>query len=323
MTGCTIMHVEPYHDPNEGRVIYNDNFDCLQGTIANIQATSATGSTIVEAGVNTTVVMTFSGSVPVYTVDVPTSSFTSSVSYTNSAATPTTIGGISAGSTFSALTMQQMWDKLLYPYQFPAFTSFFIVGQTSPLEVGATMAGTSRTFDWSTSNSTNVSGNSISIIDVTSGATLTSSHANNGSFTTSFSNITNVAPATHTWNITALNSNSGSFSDSYSVSWDWRVYYGDNTNPTPDANLVTGLTSSFLSTSFAGTYSFAGGGYKYFAYPSSMGTATTFKDTSTNLNVAMQPLQVISVTNAFGITTNYNVHRSTNILNGSINILIS
>lgn len=318
-TGYTIVHVQPQHNPNEGRVIINTNFDNLGYAIANIQAASSTGATIVSAGTYTTVSQSFSGLVPIYTVDVVQTAIT----YTNATSTPSTIGGISAGSTFSSKTMTEMWDALLYPYQFPAFTSFSIAGQTSPLEVGATMLGASRTFNWGTSNSTNVSANSISITDITSGSTLTSSHANNFTFTTSWANITNNSPASHTWGISALNTNAGSFSASYSVSWLLRVYYGNDANGTPSAALVTGLTSSFLGSGFAGTYSFAGGGYKYFAYPSSFGTATVFKDTATNLGVAMQPLQVISITNFYGIVTNYNVHRTTNVLGGSINILIS
>ena len=48
------------------------------------------------------------------------------VNYVNSASTTSTVGGITAGSTFPApgKTMQEMWDLLLYPYQPPAFTSF-------------------------------------------------------------------------------------------------------------------------------------------------------------------------------------------------------
>ena len=323
MTGCSINLVQPWHEPNDGRVIINNNFACLENAIENIQTTSATGSTIVNPGVNTTVVMSFSGTIPVYTVDVPSSAFTNSVSYTNTAATPTTIGGISAGSTFSGKTMQQMWDSLLYPYQYPAFTTFYINGQTSPLEVGATMIGTSRTFNWTTSNPSNVNTNSISITDLTTSTIIAFGLSNSGSYVATIPALTNTSPTTHSWGVSASNTQSGSLNDSYSVSWEWRVYYGTNISNVPSASLVTGLTSSFLSNSFAGTYSFAAGGYKIFSYPTSMGTATTFKDTSTNLNVAMQPPVTISITNTYGVTTNYNVHVTTNSLGGSINIQIS
>lgn len=42
--------------------------------------------------------------------------------YTNATPTPLTLGGIPAGTTFTAQTMQQMWDRLLYPYIAPAIT---------------------------------------------------------------------------------------------------------------------------------------------------------------------------------------------------------
>lgn len=44
--------------------------------------------------------------------------------YTNLTPTPATVGGISAGSTFSNKTQQEMWDDLLYPYIGPDITNF-------------------------------------------------------------------------------------------------------------------------------------------------------------------------------------------------------
>jgi len=78
-----------------------------------------------------------------------------------------------------------------------------------------------------------------------------------------------------------------------------------------------------LKSGFAGTYSFAAGGYKYIAYPAVYGTATQFTDQLTNFNVAMQAPYTVSVTNTFGQTTSYNVHRTTNVLGSSINIVVA
>jgi hypothetical protein len=87
---------------------------------------------------------------------------------------------------------------------------------------------------------------------------------------------------------------------------------------------ITGLASSGLRTGYAGTYSFAGGGYKYICYPSAWGTATTFKDTSTGLDVAMEvPYVVLNVVTGFGVLVNYRVHRTTNILGAAIDIIVS
>jgi hypothetical protein len=46
-------------------------------------------------------------------------SASASVIYSNPLATPNTVGGIPAGTTFSNRTMKQMWDALLYPYIAP------------------------------------------------------------------------------------------------------------------------------------------------------------------------------------------------------------
>jgi hypothetical protein len=42
--------------------------------------------------------------------------------FTNATPTPVTLGGITAGSTFSAATVQQLFDQLLYPYIAPTVT---------------------------------------------------------------------------------------------------------------------------------------------------------------------------------------------------------
>jgi hypothetical protein len=58
-------------------------------------------------------------------------------------------------------------------------------------------------------------------------------------------------------------------------------------------------------------------------YPAALGTATIFTDIATGLNVPFEPVVVVAVTNPFGIATNYNVHRSTNILGSAITIGVS
>jgi len=323
VTGLTcLQYVEPQHDPNEGRVIINSNFDCVNDAISNLTVVSATGSTSVSAGTNITTSLTIISGVPNYTVSVESSA----VTFTNATATPTTIGGIAAGSTFSNKTMQEMWDALLYPYQYPAFASFSRTNLNSTYELGEVMVAGSQTFSWSTSNSSNVSANTITIVqNIAPVTTLLSNSANDGSEVI-------VAPTTYSagtsssvtlYTITAYNSLGSPFSTTISRSWRPRIYYGTSlTTPLVEAD-IEGLANSPLASGFAGTYSFAAGDYKYFCYPSSFGTATVFKDTATNLNVAMEAVYTVSVTNIYGITQNYNVHRTTNILGGSINILIS
>jgi hypothetical protein len=255
--------------------------------------------------------------------------------YTTSAPTTGTVGGIPAGSTFTSTLVKDVIDQMLHAYLPPAFTSFGITGAV-PQEVGQVFSG-AKTFTWSTSNSTNVAANSISITDVTGTSTLGTGLANDGSEGFSL-NVTHNAPANHQWSIAAQNTQSSPFSANTSVSWQWRLYYGPSGSITLNAAAIKALTSSALASGFAGTYVYAGGGYKYLCFPDSFGGPSAFKDAATQLNVAMcdstdDPsysnvqnglnYALVSVTNNFTVTTNYRVYRTKNVLGGAINIIVS
>lgn len=241
--------------------------------------------------------------------------------YTNLTPVPQTLGGIEAGTTFNNVPITSVLDQLLYPYQLPSFSSFSI-NISSPVEVGYTIPSGSKTFTWTTTNSSNIVTNSVSIVDTTNSVTLATGLANDGSENINISSIQNTTDSSHVWTISALNTNGATLSATYTVHWYWRIFYGEDANSSLTNAQINALRASFLSNTAATTYSFVTDiqKYKYIAYPSSFGTLTTFKDTATLLNVAMAPMTVVAVTNTYGITTNYNVHRSLNKLGGSINI---
>ena len=63
--------------------------------------------------------------------------------YTNPLATPVTVGGIDAGSTFNNATMTEMWDDLLYPELNPSLTnpsSTFTMSPSGFQETGEVIA---------------------------------------------------------------------------------------------------------------------------------------------------------------------------------------
>lgn len=261
-----------------------------------------------------------------------------SVSYTNLSTTPTTIGGISSGSTFDGQSMQQMWDAILYPYQSPAFTSFLMSGQATSIEVGVTISGT-RTFTWSTSNSSNVSANSILIRDLTNNVDLATNLVNDGSESIALpTSIQKTTQASHQWRIIGTNTNSVNFLATFTVSWFWRRYFGTSENSSLNESEIKALASSALASGFGGTFSYAGGGYKFLCFPTSFGSPASFKDSSTNLNVAMASSDddaffsnianslsygLVSVTNSHSQTINYRVYRTKNILGGAISIIVA
>jgi len=261
-----------------------------------------------------------------------------SVLYTNASPTPIAIGGIPAGSTFSNQTMQQMWDALLYPYQLPVWNAFAISGQTTPLEVGATIAA-NKTFTWSSTNFANIVGGSISLIDVTGSGLIASGLSYGGTpYASTYPAITQTSPITHTFRITGTNTQSTVFTRDYNVTWAWRLYYGTGSATTLTESGIESLASSSLASNKNGNYSFAAGNYKYFAWADSLGSPTAVNGFfSGGFPVAMAGTSegylntdangwnydAVNVTNTFGITTTYRVYRTLNVLGGAINITVS
>ncbi len=218
----------------------------------------------------------------------------------------------------------------------PAFTSFSITGQITPIEVGATIAAGSKTFTWTTTNPTAIAANSISIVDTTASTTLASGLANTGSHAITISAITNILPASQVWTISGQNTSSGTFSDTFTALWEWRVYSGSSANVTLTANQIKALAdSSALQAAFPGTYSIAGvtALYRYFCYPDSMGSVANFVDLDTGFPISMATVAdnaaysntangwsyaIVSVTNAQSITTNYRVYRTQYSFSGTL-----
>jgi len=248
--------------------------------------------------------------------------------YTNLSQVPTTLGGIIAGSTFLNVPITEMFDRLLYPYQAPAFTAFAMSGQATTLEVGASIAAGTKTFTWSTSNQTNISANSISILDFTNNTIIASSLSNTGTSNAGTATgdivaVTKTSATSHVYRITGSNTQNAGFLRDFTVNWRWRMYWGTGSFASAAENDIEGLISSSLVANSTGTFNFGANGYKYIAYPTVFGLKTTFRDVNTGFDVDMQEASTISITNTNSATTDYYVHRSTNILGGTLTIAVS
>lgn len=261
--------------------------------------------------------------------------------YTNPLAVPTTIGGVEAGTVFNATPFSDVFDDLFYPYVSPNFTSFLMTNplSTTSVEVGYTLPSGSTTFTWKVSNTGYIQANSILIRNVTGGIVnlytgLTSSAATNTTVVTLPSSIQKTTPTLHTWQIRGTRTNSVAFARNLSVNWYWKVYYGTSSLTGLTSAQITGLTSSNLDTTVINdTRTFVAGDYKYLCIPSTFVEPTLFKDNNTNLSIAMADTtegysagtstykyNLVSVLNQYGISQNYKVFRTRNILGGSLNI---
>lgn len=82
MSHLDLEHVGPEKNPNEGREIWNENFNKVHDAILNLEVVSATGSTTVLSGSNTSVDLAILSGIPTYTVSVVDNPIFDSISAT-------------------------------------------------------------------------------------------------------------------------------------------------------------------------------------------------------------------------------------------------
>lgn len=290
--------------------------------------------------------LTWNGNIFQLHTSNPSSGSTSE--FINPDAVTETIGGISVGTTFpakqdgSGYTMQEMWDKLLYPYQFPTLSGLNITGQGPTVEVGYTVPAGPATFNWSKSNAGNIETNSGVVNDITDpinnplAVGIDIKTLNTTSVTLPSNIQKTTGSATHKWEILGNNNQGGAISPSiYTITWLWRRYVGNNALAAIGEGDIKALSvNSSLASSLNGSYVFPGGGYKYlcipvsFPEPSSIvsagfpvamaGPAEGYSDGTGTYNY-----QTVSVQNTYFQTINYRVYRSLNQLNGSATFIVS
>jgi hypothetical protein len=245
---------------------------------------------------------------------VASQSASASSFYVNSTPTPVTIGGIAAGSTFSVpQTMQQMFDKLLYPYISPACS----ISGGGSREFGS---GISVALSWSVTRHTNPITSLIvnSVVKVPTG--------NNQS-----SLVPDVALSVQNVNTTfSMTAGDGVSvaSSSTTVSWFNARYWGVSatfgpiTSPTILALNGAGVGSGKeLASSRVQTRNGINGGGEYlvFAWPTSFGTPAFVINGLPNTAFTKVD-SGYSFVNAYGYTTAYDVWMSNTVQNSPISL---
>lgn len=264
----------------------------------------------------------------------------SDIIYKGSSPTTVTVGGEPAGTNIYGESVQQILQDILVPYIYPSFSSFLITSLSQIQEVGTTISGTNQ-FSWGFNQSTNVSANTMNIIDVTNSSTLASNISIISPYSVNIGTITNNSVVSHSWEGQATNTKSSQFTSSlFTINWYWRLWTGTSSSATLDAAGIQALSNSSLQSSFASTYNFAAGGYKYLVWDDSLGSPTAvtgFKDAATGLQLSMATVSddafysnvqngwyygLVNVTQN-GIASNKRVYRTANILGGSLTAIVS
>ena len=231
--------------------------------------------------------------------------------YTNPTAMPEEVGGYEVGTTFLDQDNDDMWDGLLYPYQYPAFTGFLINGQSTPLEAGVEVAGGVRTFLWSTSNPSNIQTNIIDIFNVTGGLVpIGLGLANDGTedLDIGTAKVQTTHNLTWVWRINALNSKGQNFSRDYTVRWYSPTYYGVGA-PAATVTTIQGMTK-LIQAKANRTYAFSPTVQVfYYAFPASFGVLTSILDANGFETIGDWTLRVENFLNNppdyEGVTTSY------------------
>lgn len=256
------------------------------------------------------------------------------VTYTNGSPTPTTIGGIPAGSTFSGQTMQQMWDALLYPYQYPAFTSFSRTNLSSEYELGQQVLIGSQTFSWANSNDSNVNLGSLYIEQLNpitstlvSGLNPDTPGPSSTGITLSTSISSSSQATLNLYRITGVNTQAGTFSSTISRTWKPRWYYGRSANTSVTASEITGFTSTLTTGVVNGYVSIpsdpSNTTYIYLVVPSTLAQPTDLRDSVAGCfgnNIPYSNLGTVTFNNTYGVSQTYYVYRTVNIVGGALDV---
>jgi hypothetical protein len=243
--------------------------------------------------------------------------------------------GIASGITFTlGWNAIEVLEKLIYPYQAVAFTSFSIGLGTSPFDLGRTFGAGVYTSTWNTSGPTGnwISG-SLNIRDTTN-STLLQSGLN---YNSSPAGITLIqygytSPSQLVFGITGQQQSGVVVTRNDTYNWLHRIYWGKSASasPTSLANLTTGSNSRFTSstTSLGSyTYTFSASGSPEYSYvivptaPGSPGIYTSWKDIN---NLTVTPISgTFTETNAYGVSISWTWYQVSNPTTGTYQITAS
>jgi hypothetical protein len=253
--------------------------------------------------------------------------------YTNLNPVPTTVGGVTAGTTFNGMSMSAVFDMLFYPYTQPLST---LTTNNNPREYGSS---TNVVLSWSiTKKSENI---------FTTYPLLTPDPVpNGGSGTYSTVGTHSITPGVSTVNsftMSVYDDLGGPYITTGTLTWMNKIYWGATNNATASliamsdttmSNLIKGLTGCYvgggneLSTTKSKTYTGinAEGGYLIFAWPSNVSNSysPTFNVNGLESTAFTRVKTNFTFTNSNGFSgTNYEVWTSNTVQNSGLNIIIT
>lgn len=147
------------------------------------------------------------------------------------------------------LTAEQVMNLIAIEFLVPAFSGFYINDQNQTLESGDSIPSGSKTYLWSTTNSSNVSGNSITIKNQTDNTTLGSNLSNDGTEVINLiSPIVLNGVTSQTFRILATDTQNTSFQKDFTISSFYKYFYGSNSSSVTNSTQVRALPNNSFYT---------------------------------------------------------------------------
>jgi len=295
-----------------------------------------------------------------------------SSSFTNHAPSSISVGGISQGTSFNNVLIQDVFNDLIYSNQLDTWSTISVVGPSGSATpgngfpiVGQKLVPGSYTFSWTLSDPTKFVENTLNVVDNIyddmANTLLSNNLITGGSVSTPFVfNLGATFSATHSmvhrdfvFSMQRLNGTviTQTVSWNFQDYWYYGAYSGLTANSSIFSNLLTnggGLSVWFNNNStnepnglvLTPSMNYGGDGYKYIAIPDDINEHITnafYK----NMPIAFASdvdgytysevgnvyndvnWSIVPVTNNWGVTKNYKVYRTLNVINGTFSFKIN
>jgi len=228
-------------------------------------------------------------------------------SYTNATPTPNTVGGISAGSTFSAQTMKQVLDRLLYPYIAPSI-SLSLNPSTGIREFGDTVASVIM------NATTTKHSNNITLVEFYRDGSLIHTQASPiaGGGLESYTDGTGVSTIGVTFTAKVGDGTQTVTSGTSSYTFVYPFYYGVGAQGLTGAQIRSTLTHLIKTQSNTVTTTSPSSQVFYLAYPDTSPILTSILDTNGFETISDYTLRTVSITGLDSTPQTYKVYEYNN-----------
>lgn len=238
------------------------------------------------------------------------------ITYSNELGMPKSVGGLKKGTRFSNVDFRVLMTKLLYGYEFPFFNIFTIEQLEQKVEIGYTLPAIKTKVLFEIQNTELLKKKTIRIKQDDN--VLLDKLPNSSPVYITTHEVRYDTIGSSVFEISAYDTTGVSFNSYFTVSFLYRIYYGEYTEDITDTgfdNPLKVLRASELVSDIEGEYLFLPTAYKWFCYPAILGEHYVFYELESDVGIVMDDVRKITIKNEYGLQVEYNCYRSLNEIN--------